>query len=68
MGFIGWALCRNLIGVCFSNGLFSPATGNARCLVVGGDAVAHLAAVVAPGGLLDSLQDQAVGVVDAWQN
>ena len=34
-------------------------------VVVGWDPVAHPAAVVTPGGLLDSLQDENVGIVDA---
>lgn len=34
-------------------------------VVVGWDPVAHPAAVVTPGGLLDSLQDENVRIVDA---
>ncbi len=35
---------------------------------VAGDAVAHPAAVVSPGGLLDALQDEHVGVVDGGEH
>ena len=35
---------------------------------MGGDAVAHFAAVVAPGGLLDLVQDEVGRVVDAGED